>query len=66
MSKIETLEKQVAALSPEELIAFRAWFSVFDDEQWDRQLECDAENGKLDALARSAKSAFDEGRTNPL
>jgi len=66
MSNLTRLEQQVAALSTEELAAFRAWFAEFDEEQWDRQLEADAENGKLERMAESALRAYDEGRTKPL
>jgi len=62
MSKVTQLEQQVAALSSEELAAFRAWFAEFDEEQWDRQLELDAENGKLERMAEGAMRAYDEGR----
>lgn len=31
MNRIETIEKEVASLSGEELAAFRAWFAEYDD-----------------------------------
>jgi hypothetical protein len=43
MSKVETIEKDVQALSPEELALFRAWFLEYDWAAWDRQIERDAE-----------------------
>lgn len=39
MSKIEKIERQVEALSPEELAQFRAWFLEFDWVAWDLQLK---------------------------
>ena len=54
MSKLEALEKRVSALSAEELAAFRRWFAEFDGVAWDRQIERDAKDGKLDALADEA------------
>jgi len=51
MGRIEDIEQQVQALSPEELVQFRAWFLEFDWAAWDRQLERDVRAGKLDALA---------------
>jgi hypothetical protein len=54
MSKIEQIELAVKELSAEELAAFRAWFSEFDADAWDRQFEADAKAGKLDALAERA------------
>jgi hypothetical protein len=54
MSKVETLEKRVSALSAEELAEFRQWFAEFDGAAWDRQIERDVKAGKLDALADEA------------
>ena len=38
MGKVEKLEQQIEALSPEELAQFRAWFLDFDWAAWDAQL----------------------------
>lgn len=54
MSRVETIEKEIEALSSEELVNFRRWFHEFDAAAWDRQLEKDARAGKLDALADEA------------
>jgi hypothetical protein len=54
MSKVESLEKRISALSAEELAEFRQWFAEFDAAAWDRQIERDAKAGKLDALADEA------------
>ena len=48
MTKLESLEEQIKALSPEELAELRAWFVERDAEHWDRQIERDAASGKLD------------------
>jgi hypothetical protein len=61
MSKIETIEQEIKALSPDELAAFRNWFSQFDAETWDHQIEEDAKSGKLDALANAALKSFQSG-----
>lgn len=66
MSKIETIEQEIKALSPAELAAFRNWFSQFDAEAWDRQIEEDAKNGKLDALANAALKSFQSGGCSEL
>ena len=54
MGRIEELEKQIQALSVEELAAFREWFLEFDAARWDRQIEEDVRAGKLDQLAEEA------------
>lgn len=48
MTKLEALEREVEQLSPEELAAFRDWFAEYDWQVWDRQLERDVADGRLD------------------
>jgi hypothetical protein len=62
MTKLETLEHQIATLTPSELAEFRGCFEAYDAEVWDRQLEEDAKSGKLDSLAEAARRAFQAGR----
>ena len=66
MGNIENIERQIEALSPEELAQFRAWFLEFDWTVWDRQLEADIQAGKLDRLAQEARHDHDAGKTTPL
>ncbi len=66
MSKIEQIEKEIQALTPEELAAFRKWFFEFDAAIWDRQIEEDARTGKLDTLAEKALKDFKSGRGSEL
>jgi hypothetical protein len=66
MSKIEKIEQDVQALSPEELAQFRAWFLEYDWAIWDRQIERDAEAGRLDDLAARALHDHAAGKTTPL
>ena len=66
MGKVEKIEQQVQALSPEELAQFRAWFLEFDWAIWDRQIERDVRAGRLDALAEQALHDHTTGKTKPL
>lgn len=66
VSNLEKLEREIRSLSEEELARFRAWFEEFDWNMWDRQLEKDVSEGKLDSLAEAALSDHEAGRTNPL
>jgi len=66
MKNVEVIEKQVEALSLEELTAFRAWFLEFDAATWDRQLEEDARGGKLDALVDEAIQDQKSGKCTEL
>lgn len=63
---LNDLENAVTGLSSDELARFRAWFSEFDADAWDRQLEEDAKNGRLDALADEAIRAHRAGKTTEL
>ena len=65
MGKVESIEQQIQALSPEDLAEFRAWFREFDWAAWDRQLERDVSSGKLDALAEKALRDHASGKTTP-
>ena len=66
MSRVEQIEGQVKDLHPEELAAFREWFTVFDAEVWDRQFEADVIAGKLDGMAELAPRDHSEGRSTEL
>jgi hypothetical protein len=66
MGKIEKIEQEVQALSPEELAQFRAWFLEYDWAAWDRQIECDSQAGRLDDLATKALRDHAAGKTTPL
>ena len=66
MGKVENIEQQIQALSPEELARFRAWFLEFDWAAWDRQIERDVRAGRLDALAEKALRDHAAGKTTPL
>ena len=66
MGKIENLEEQILALSPEEFARFREWFAQFDAEVWDGQLEADVKAGKLDKLAERALRAHAAGQSTEL
>ena len=61
MSKIETIKREVQSLSPAELEAFRTWFIQFDADAWDRQIEEDIKDGKLDSQADAALKVFQSG-----
>jgi hypothetical protein len=66
MSRIEELEKQIQALSAEELAQFRDWFLEYDWATWDHQIERDNSAGNLDRLAEKALREHSAGKTTPL
>jgi hypothetical protein len=66
MTKVEALEKEVENLTAEELSTFRAWFVEYDWQVWDRQLERDVAEGKLDKFAAEALAELEQGETTDL
>ena len=66
MSKVENIEQEVKARTPTELAAFRKWFLEFDAQVWDRQIEEDVRQGKLDKLAEEALAAHRAGKSKEL
>ena len=66
MTKVEKLEQEIAALTPEERSSFREWFAAFDAAEWDSQFERDATSGALDKLADAALAEHRAGRSRPL
>ncbi len=66
MSALETAEKVVSELSPDELVRFRQWFADFDGDLWDAQIERDASAGKLDALAQEALAEYHSGKATEI
>jgi len=66
MTRTEKAESEIQQMSAEELAAFRAWFAEFDAKEWDRQIERDAQAGRLDALADRALREHEAGRSTKL
>lgn len=63
---VAELETAVRNLTGDELATFRAWFTTFDADAWDRQLDADAAAGRLDALADEALADLRGGRCTDL
>ncbi len=66
MTKLELIEKDIKELSPKELVKFRAWFTEYDADAWDDQIEADVVSGKLKTLRDEALSEYSEGESKPL
>jgi hypothetical protein len=63
---IEDLEKAIAALPPDQYVEFRAWFDEFEADRFDRNIERDAQAGKLDGLADQAIDDLRKSRAREL
>lgn len=66
MTNVEKIEQEVRKLSEDELASFRAWFSDFDAAAWDRQIDADVADGRLDSLADAALAEHSAGRSRKI
>lgn len=66
MTRLEALEREVRMLTAEELAAFRNWFAEYAWDAWDRQLERDVADGKLDRFAAEALAEYERGETKEI
>ena len=54
MSSITEIQQAILSLPEADYLQLRHWFSGLDWENWDRQIEADSENKKLDFLIAEA------------
>jgi hypothetical protein len=47
MSSVAEIEEAITKLAPEEFVRLERWFDAERNRKWDRQIEEDAESGKL-------------------
>ena len=66
MTTLEELEKTIISLPKKEYRELRRWFFERDWEKWDREIEEDAEAGKLDFLVREAAEGKRKGKLRAL
>ena len=66
MAKLQQIEAEVAELPESDLRRFRSWFAAFDASRWDKELEDDSAEGKLDALAAEALAEYEAGKCRRL
>ena len=66
MISIEEIEKEIINLSHQDFSVFRKWFYKYDSDEWDKEIEEDANSGKLDKLAMEALEEHKSGRTKEI
>jgi len=66
MSRLEKLEQDIAKLSPEEFVELEQWFDAERNRKWDRQIEEDAQSGKLREVYEKLKSENQGQPNTPL
>jgi len=62
MSSLLTIEEEIQNLPEDDFIVLREWFQDLDSKKWDKQIDADSSNGKLDDLANSAINDFKNGK----
>lgn len=66
MTKLEQIERAIAALSDEEQAKLEKWWSRFRNERWDRRIADDYDAGRLDDLIAEARAEIAAGKTQPF
>lgn len=66
MTQIEAIQAEIEALSSEDFARLREWIAERDWQRWDKQIEQDASEGKLDFLKEEAQSAKQRGELREL
>ncbi len=66
MSTVEEIESAVSQLAPPDYAKFRQWLSDYHNRMWDKEMDQDAQAGRLDALAKEALDDLKSGRCTDL
>jgi hypothetical protein len=66
MTKLQAIEEQIKALSPDELAELRDWLLEHDWAEWDAQIERDSAAGKLEKLFTKARQDHADGKSTKL
>ena len=66
MTTVAEIAGAVKRLPKKDLARFRKWFAEYDAAVWDRQLEDDANLGRLDTVIREVQRDHLAGRTKAL
>lgn len=66
MTTVAEISGAVQRLPKRDLVRFRKWFADYDAAAWDRQIERDGAEGRLEALTREARREIRAGRAKAL
>ena len=61
MSKIDEIKADIEKLPSEECAELFRWLSEKEWESWDKEIEADAEAGRLDFLLRESRDVRNTG-----
>jgi len=60
------IQSAIETLSERERCELAVWLQNWQPDEWDRQMQADAETGKFDALIREADEAYRRGDCRPF
>ena len=63
MSSVAEIEQAIAKLPPKDFVQLERWFDAERNRLWGRELEADAQSGKLRELYKQLQSE-DQGQSN--
>ena len=63
---VKELERAVSQLEPSDFKEFRRWIADYDMDLWDKQIESDSAEGRLDELINKAMEDYSAGRCSDL
>ena len=63
---MQALQEEIEKLDADEWAKLRQWFIERDWEEWDREIEEDSANGRLDEFFEEARREHREGKTTKL
>ena len=66
MTTVTEIQQAIMGLPRSEYAQLRRWLQEYDWEEWDREIEADSEEGKLDFLAAEALDAKRQGTLREL
>lgn len=65
-STIAEIQQAIISLSKSDYAQLRRWLNEYDREEWDRQIEADSDDGKLDFLVDQTTEAKRHGTLEDL
>ena len=66
MNTLQKIEQDIQALPVNQVAELQVWLDDYKASLWDRQIQKDAQSGKLDALMSQAKTDFKVGKCKEL
>jgi hypothetical protein len=66
VSTVSEIENALRALPVQDARAVADWLQDYLDDQWDKQIEADAANGRLDRVWKKAQADIASGNVKPL